>query len=115
MLRDKGYNGTPVWSMVAGALTNLVPTDNESGIRFLVALDPVILLCMFLVFWRAFGTWCALFALVFFGTNFALAFVHIKGALTRMDWVACLVASMCLLHLKHYKTARVVLAYAAAA
>lgn len=115
MLRDKGYNGTPVWSMVAGVLTNLVPTDNEAGMRFLVALDPLILLGMFLLIWRAFGPWCALFALVFFGTNFALAFVHIKGALMRMDWVACLVASMCLLHLKHYKTAGAVLAYAAAA
>lgn len=115
MLRDKGYNGTPVWSMVAGVLTNIVPTDNEAGMRFLVALDPLILLGMFLLIWRAFGPWCALFALVFFGTNFALAFVHIKGALMRMDWVACLVASMCLLHLKHYKTAGVVLAYAAAA
>lgn len=115
MLRDKGYNGTPVWSMVAGVLTNLVPTSSKGGMQFLVALDPLILLGMFLLIWRTFGPWCALFALAFFGTNFALAFVHIKGALLRMDWVACLVASMCLLHLKHFRTAGVVLAYAAAA
>lgn len=115
MLRDKGYNGTPVWSMIAGVLTNLVPTSSKAGMQFLVALDPLILLGMFLLIWRAFGPWCALFALAFFGTNFALAFVHIKGALLRMDWVACLVASMCLLHLKHYKSAGAVLAYAAAA
>ncbi|MBL7648377.1 MAG: CapA family protein [Candidatus Hydrogenedentes bacterium] len=115
MLRDKGYNGTPVWSLFAGMLTNLVPTSSEAGMQFLVALDPLILLGMFLLIWRAFGPWCALFALAFFGTNFALAFVHIKGALMRMDWVACLVASMCLLHLKHYRSAGVVLAYAAAA
>lgn len=115
MLRDKGYNGTPVWSMVTGTLTNLISTDNEEGMYFLLALDPIILGIMFLVIWWAFGPWTALFALAFFGTNFVTNFVHIKGALLRMDWVACLVISMCLLHKKHFRTAGVVLAYAAAA
>jgi len=115
MLRDKGYNGTPVWSMMTGLLTNGVGTDNDAGMWLLTAADPIILGLMFLAIWWAFGPWCALFALVFFGTNFVASFVHIKGGLIRMDWVACLVISMCLLRKQHYKTAGAVLAYAAAA
>ncbi|MDP1589089.1 MAG: hypothetical protein Q8M07_15165, partial [Prosthecobacter sp.] len=115
MLRDKGYNGTPVWSMTTGLLTNAIGTDNEAGIGLLIALDPILLALMFAAVWWAFGPWTALFAVAFFGTNFVTNFVHIKGALLRMDWVACLVISMCLLHKKHFKTAGVVLAYAAAA
>ena len=115
MLRDKGYNGTPVWSMVTGMLTNTVSTDSEVGMWLLTALDPLIIALMIAFIWWAFGPWAALFALAFFGTNFVMSFVHIKGALLRMDWVACLVVSMCLLHKKHFKSAGVVLAYAAAA
>ncbi|MCF6286756.1 MAG: CapA family protein, partial [Candidatus Hydrogenedentes bacterium] len=114
MLRDKGYNGTPVWSMVTGALTNAISTDSEGGMTFLFALDPIILGIMFLAIWWAFGPWAALFAVASFGTNFS-AFVHIKGGLLRMDWVVCLIISMCMVHKKHFKTAGVVLAYAAAA
>ncbi len=115
MLRDKGYNGTPVWSMVTGFFTNTVSTDSEVGMWLLTALDPLIIALMIGFIWWAFGPWTALFALAFFGTNFVMSFVHIKGALLRMDWVACLVVSMCLLHKKHFKSAGVVLAYAAAA
>ena len=115
MLRDKGYNGTPVWSMTTGMLANSISTDNKNGMYALLALDPLILGAMFLIIWWAFGPWTALFALAFFGTNFVSSFVHIKGAFLRMDWVVCLVVSMCMLHMKHFKTAGIVLAYAAAA
>mgnify|MGYP003639608252 CR=1 FL=1 len=115
MLRDKGYNGTPVWSMVTGTFTNSIRTSNDPGMSALIAADPIILAIMFLFIWWAFGPWTALFAIAFFGTNFVTDFVHIKGALFRMDWIACIVISMCLVHKKCFGLAGAVLAYAAAA
>ncbi|MBI2421595.1 MAG: CapA family protein [Candidatus Hydrogenedentes bacterium] len=115
MLQDKGYNGTPVWTMVAGFLTNRISTGNDWGMRFLVAVDPILLAIMFAGIWWAFGLEVMLLAVCFFGTNFVMSFVHIKGALMRMDWVLGLVLGLCLLKKERYKSAGAVLAYSASA
>ena len=69
MLRDKGYNGTPVWSMIAGALANRVPTSSERGMTLLVTLDLALIVLMLGFIAAAFGPRVALFSLVFFGTS----------------------------------------------
>lgn len=70
MLQDKGYNGTPVWTMVAGFLTNRISTGNDWGMRFLVALDPILLAIMFAGIWWAFGLEVMLLAVCFLGHQF---------------------------------------------
>lgn len=114
-LRDKGYNATPVWNALARHLANACPTDSVWAMRFLTYIDLVFLLCMFGLIWAAFGWQVMLFAVIFHGTNYYMSFVHIKGGFMRLDWLAMLVASVCLIHLRWYKTAAVCLAYAAMA
>lgn len=114
MLRDKGYNGTPVWSMVAGTLTNAVPTSSEVGMLALASADVVLIAIALGFVWWAFGMQVMLFALIFFGTNFVMSFVHIKGALFRLDWVAATVISLCLLRRDRPALAGIALGYAVA-
>lgn len=115
VLRDKGYNATPVWNSVAHFLTNHIPVSNEWGMRFLTYIDLACLAVMFLFVWLAFGWQVMLFAVIFHGINYFMAFVHIKGAFMRLDWVCLLVIGMCLLKLRWYKSAGVAMAYAAMA
>jgi poly-gamma-glutamate capsule biosynthesis protein CapA/YwtB (metallophosphatase superfamily) len=114
-LRDKGYNAAPVWNALARHIANTCPTDSVWAMRALTYIDLVFLAAMFGLIWAAFGWQVMLFALIFHATNYYMSFVHIKGGFMRLDWVAMLVGSVCLLRLGWYKTAAACLAYAAMA
>ncbi len=115
VLGDKGYNATPVWNAIARFLTRFAPTDSRVGMAALIAIDPILLVVTFAAVAWAFGWQAMLFALIFFGTNFMMTFVHIRGAFMRLDWIACLVVATCLLHKRYYKTAGALMAYSAMA
>lgn len=98
VLRDHGYNATPVWSMlVGGLLTNRVPTTSSAGMLALALLDVVLLLGATAAVAWAFGLWSGLLMLVFLVSSYMLAHVHLKGALLRTDFAVCLVLATCLL------------------
>lgn len=115
ILRDKGYNATPVWNMVARGLTNTFGTETQASVNALVFLDLALLVAMLAMVWAAFGWEIAMLSGVFFASNFFMSYPHIRGAFLRLDWVALLVMSMCALKLKLYKTAGAMMAYAALA
>ena len=111
-LGDNGYNGTPVWTMVGGTLSNMISTDNEWGMTFLALLDVFLFFGALCCVWRAFGHRTALLMVVLLGTYFMMGHSSLKGAFLRTDWVMCLVMAVCMLKLEHYKTAGVLVAYA---
>ena len=112
VVRDKGYNATPVWNMVAGLFSNHIPTDSSLGMWFLVSLDLILLTVMFALVGWAFGSRATLFSVVFFGTVFMMAYTHIRGAFLRLDWLAMLVMAVCFVKRERYKTAGALMAYA---
>ncbi|NDC37414.1 MAG: hypothetical protein EBZ48_05115, partial [Proteobacteria bacterium] len=71
--QDHGFNGTPVWRIAAGLLTNLVPL-NHSTVIALASVDSVLLILMWVLVYWAFGVEAASAALIFWGTNFAARF-----------------------------------------
>lgn len=94
-LRDHGYNATPVWGMVGGALANLGPASRDR-VLWIGLLDPLLLLAMWgFVLW-AFGWRTACVALVFWGCNYPARYWWNGGALLRMDWLFAAVAGVCL-------------------
>ena len=115
VLRDKGYNATPVWNAIARALFERSPTDNIWSMRLLTYIDLVCLIVMFGTVWAAFGWRVMLFAIIFHTTNYFMAFVHIKGGIMRLDWVTMLVVGLCFVKMKHYALAGGVMAYASMA
>ena len=112
MLRDKGYNATPVWSMIVGPLSNAVSTDSAWGMTLLSLLDVALLLGAFVCVWWVFGDRVALLMVVFMGTHFMMNFSTMKGSYLRTDWVVCLVVAVCMLKKQRYKTAGALTAYA---
>src|SRR5262249_51875302 len=97
-LHDKGYNATPLWTLVGGALANAIPTTSHAGLEFLVALDALFLLATFACVGWAFGRRALLFAAALYLTHVCTAHAHFRAAFLRTDWLFALVASTCCLH-----------------
>jgi hypothetical protein len=87
---DHGFNGSPVWLLAGGALTNAVDSA-ESGFLALARLDSVLLAAMWLGVVLAFGWRTACVAAVFWGTNGFAVFDWTGGSVLRQDWLAALV------------------------
>mgnify|MGYP000331552817 CR=1 FL=1 len=82
ILKDKGYNGTPVWSMVVGTVfSNRISTDSDKGMMFLALLDPLLILVAFLMAAWAFGWRTAFLMIILLGTNYMMKWWHMKLSL----------------------------------
>ncbi|HNT87154.1 MAG TPA: hypothetical protein PKL84_04745 [Candidatus Hydrogenedentes bacterium] len=113
ILRDKGYNATPIWGLTGGLISNAVSTDNVKALRAVALLDPaLILLALLAAFW-AFGHRAAFFAAAFFGINFlTMQSPTMKAAFLRTDWIMLTIVGAALIKKGWYKTAGGVMAYA---
>lgn len=98
VLRDQGYNATPVWSMLVGTtLSGRIATGDPAGMTFLALLDVALLIAAVATVAWTFGAWPALAMVVFLVTSYMMAHVHMKGAFLRTDFVVALIVAMCLL------------------
>ncbi len=112
VLRDKGYNATPVWSMlVGGFLSNPISTDNRNHMLILASLDLILIGITVLVVAWAFGIRPALFMVILIGTHYMMRFSHMKGAFLRTDFAMTLVLAACMIKLNKYKLAGFFTAY----
>ncbi|MSR63286.1 MAG: hypothetical protein EXS08_12660 [Planctomycetes bacterium] len=98
LLHDKGYNATPLWTLVGGALAERVPIQSASGRFALVSLDVLLLLASFALVGWAFGLRAMLFAAALYLTHYCTSHAHFRAAFMRTDWLFALSASMCCLH-----------------
>lgn len=114
MLSDKGYNGTPYWSMlVGGLLSQNVDTSDRTGMMALALLDPLLIVIAALCVWRAFGLRAMLLMVILLGTSYVMKYSHMKGAYLRTDFAMSLVIAVCMLKRNHYRTAGALMMYAA--
>ncbi len=106
MLGDKGYNSTPVWSMVVGGLlANTFGPPSSDQMTFLALLDPLLIaVTTGCVVW-AFGARAAMLMLILLGTHYAMHWWHMKGAFLRTDFAMCLVMTSCLVRKERYAAA----------
>lgn len=111
ILKDHGYNATPVWNALGYLLTNM-GRATDAQVVFLCLLDPLFLIAMFaLIFW-AFGWRVTAVALLFFGTDIPGRFLWTGGAFLRHDWLFWMVGSICLLKKDRPFVAGAFIAYA---
>lgn len=97
LLHDKGYNATPVWTLVGRVLAGCVPATSRASLRVLVALDVLLLVGMLACVAWAFGPRAALFAAALYLTHHCTSHAHFRAAFLRTDWLFALVASLCCL------------------
>jgi hypothetical protein len=102
VLKDKGYNATPVWNRFASTLTNLIPMSSRPGLYGLLGLDYLYTIVLFVVVGVTFGWRQSLLVVLFWGVNFMSSPGFVKGSVSRLDWLACLVIAFCLLRRGRY-------------
>lgn len=92
---DHGFNGTPVWSILGSALSNLAPAS-RTQILLLDSIDCVLVLLMALLIWWAFGWRVLTVALTAFATYYSSRWEWTGGFFLRWDWLFWMTASVCL-------------------
>lgn len=113
LLVDHGYNGTPAWSFVMGALVSRHLSVRAPVQRWLMLLlDPALLVGTLAVVAWAFGLRTALLMTIFIGTHYLMSWGHLKGALLRTDFAMCAVLAVCLVKRQRYKLAGGLLGWA---
>ncbi len=109
IFQDRGYNGTPLWTVVGGGLANLVPADRQLGLKLLCSLDLLLLAATLGLIWRTFGLRpAALVLLLLTATPINLG--RFVGGYLQYDWFCAFAAGVC-----YYRRRRPVLAAGAMA
>ncbi len=112
VLLDHGFNPTPVWAMLGGALANRVPAGSATGILLLTLLDPLLLALAFAAVGWAFGVETTLLAVIHFCVVFGATFGWTGGAFGRYLWFFAVVAGLACLHRRRFLPAGALLALA---
>ena len=103
---DKGYNGTPFYTLLVAWI--LKPFElTRVSLLLLAMLDIGLILVAFLVVSKTFGLQLGLLAFIFFCTSFPNRFEHMGGSLLRFDYVAYLMLAVCSMKSKRHKLAGV--------
>ena len=113
VLRDHGFNPTPVWPLLGGSLASRVPAGSRAGILALTLIDPALLLAMFGAIAWAFGAEAMLLASIYFCTLYGASFGWTGGGFLRYGWLASSVAGVCCLRRARPATAGVLFGVAA--
>jgi hypothetical protein len=108
---DHGYNATPLWTALGGALANLVPA-NDAGMLALRLLDPLLLALLWAAVVYAFGWRAACVALLYWGTNHPAQHGWTGGSFLRQDWLVAIGSALCALRLGRPAAAGALLALA---
>ncbi|MEZ4319032.1 MAG: hypothetical protein R3F61_16070 [Myxococcota bacterium] len=99
MIQDHGFNGTPVWTLLARPFAAHVPVES---IKMLGFLDVGLLLLAFgAVFW-AYGPVPTLWSIVFFTVSYSLRWPTVSWVFLRYDYIAGLLIAMALLKKERY-------------
>ena len=110
MIQDHGYNGTPVWTILARPLASVVPVES---VKLLGYLDLGLLVGATAVTAWAFGGPAAGFLWVFLMTSYSLRWPTITWSYLRYDYMAALIIAMGLLKKGHHFWAGVLTGYSA--
>ncbi len=112
VLKDHGFNATPAWALIGGALSRRVPAGSRRGILLLCLLDVGLLVAVFAAVGWAFGRVALLLALIHFCVIFGANFGWTGGAFLRYLWFFGVVVGVCCLKKRRDASAGALLAFA---
>ncbi|MDH3213010.1 MAG: hypothetical protein OEM05_11050 [Myxococcales bacterium] len=111
VLKDQGYNASPVWTLVGRPLASVFPAENGS-MRVLARLDLLIVLVSFAFIGWAFGFEVLCIAALVWAANPLSRYFWIGDAFLRYAWFGAFVIGICLLRKQRHFGAGVLLALA---
>lgn len=88
VMDDHGNSGSPAWAIFAAPLARLFGIG-PGGQRLMGLIDPLLMIILFVLFFRAFGTRPTCVALVIF-SMMPFCFDYLAGSLLRWDWLFAL-------------------------
>lgn len=109
---DHGYNPTPTWTFTARLVSVWLPAT-DGALSFLAWLDPLLMVLLFVVVFRTFGSRVGCLALIVFGIGYPWRFDWTGGAFFRQDWLAATGIAMCLMKRQRWMPAGLLLSYGA--
>ncbi len=109
---DRGYNGTPVWTVLGGGLAHLVPADWQLGLKLICSLDLLLLAGTFGLIWKTFGLRSAALVLLLL-TLTPVNRGRFVGGLLQYDWFCAFAAGVCFYRQRRHGLAAGAMAYAA--
>ncbi len=97
--KDFGYNASPVWNAVGGAVANALPIDHPAARFVLQNLDRVLIGAGFACVAWAFGWEVACLVIIAWGTGYLWRYGFSGDGYLRHLWWSALFAGVCLLRL----------------
>lgn len=110
---DRGYNGSPFHTFVAGTLANALPLDYQT-LSLLPLIDTFSICVMLAAICQAFGYRLGLLCALLFFSQFVDRFTIIGGSFLRYQWLAALGLSLVFLKRERFVAAGAALAVSAA-
>lgn len=93
LLQDHGFNGTPVWTLIARPIASIIPVK---FIKIATWLDVIwLVVALGAVFW-AFGGQAFAFSLLFITVSYSFRWPQIPWAFLRYDWISSMVIGICM-------------------
>ena len=108
---DLGYNGSPVYSTLAGFLSEHTPVERNALI-LLAMLDLLLLAAAFIALGYAYGTETSLMALIFYTSTLFNHQMYIHHSILRFDWMAFTLLGLAFMKLGRYRFSGAFFAYA---
>ena len=96
LLLDHGYNPSPVWNAIGGAITSRVPLGS-AAFKWLIHADRWLMLGAFALIVWAFGLEAAALSAVVWGTGHHWSYAWIGDSLLRNLWLFAVIAGLCCL------------------
>lgn len=94
LLIDHGFNATPFWAFVGSFCASHLALGDRT-LYLLAAIDPVLIVAMFLLVGYTFGLKTTLLFAIFFFANFFATFDFTGGAYLRQLWLVFLIGFIC--------------------
>ena len=88
VMDDHGNSGSPAWAIFAAPIARVCGIG-PAGQRLMGLVDPLLMLVLFVLFFRTFGTRPTCVALVIF-SMMPFCFDYLAGSLLRWDWLFAL-------------------------
>jgi hypothetical protein len=111
VFRDRGYNGTPVWTAMGRLIGSVVPITHRLSPVVLASLDLILLGTTFLLMARCLGWYrTAILSLLFVASPVNSG--RLIGGFLQYDWLCAGIASVCCYRIRREKIAGVLIAWA---
>lgn len=111
MQRDHGFNAPPVWMLMGGLISNMIPLS-DSALMGVTLIDIALLFGSVACLAWAFGLPTTAFAVIV-GTVSMESWMLVGGGMLRFDWLFMAILSVCAMKRGYYVLAGAALGYAA--